>query len=79
MYGIQNKTKIHYRVERLSVFWNPIHPRATVVARKRPLSFCPKCRWQVIAAAKYAYTLRISEALHEVTWCMVVRCTQSGE
>ena len=69
MYGIQTKKYIRQRVERLSVFWNPIHSRVTAVARKRPLTFCPKCRWQVTAAAKYAYTLRISEALHEITWC----------
>ena len=25
------------------------HPRVTAVARKRPLSFCQKCRWQVPA------------------------------
>ena len=31
------------------------HPRVTAVARKRPRSFCQKCRWQV--APKHAYTL----------------------
>ena len=25
----------------------PFHPRVTAVARKRPQSFCQKCRWQV--------------------------------
>ena len=25
----------------------PFHPRVTAVARKRPRSFCQKCRWQV--------------------------------
>ena len=25
----------------------PFLPRVTAVARKRPQSFCPKCRWQV--------------------------------
>ena len=41
------------------------------VARKRSRSFC---RWQVIA--KHAYTLTYMP-LHEVTWCMVVWCTQN--
>ena len=31
------------------------HPRITAVARKRPRSFCQKCRWQV--TPKHAYTL----------------------
>ena len=30
------------------------HPRVTAVARKRPRSFCQKCRWQVTPI--YAYT-----------------------
>ena len=33
----------------------PFHPRVTAVARKRPLSFCQKRRWQV--TPKHAYTL----------------------
>ena len=33
----------------------PFHPRVTEVARKRPRSFCRKCRWQV--TPKHAYTL----------------------
>ena len=33
------------------------HPRVTAVARKRPRSFCQKCRWQV--TAKHAYILRV--------------------
>ena len=56
------------------LFWYPFHPRVTAVALKRPLSFCQKCRWQV--TAKHAYTLHM--ALHEVTWCMVVWCTQNA-
>ena len=32
----------------------PFHPRFTAVARKRPRSFCQKCRWQV--TPKHAYT-----------------------
>ena len=34
-----------------------VHPCVTAAARKRPRSFCQKCRWQVIA--KHAYTLRM--------------------
>ena len=34
-----------------------VPPRVTAVARKRPWSFCQKCRWQV--TAKHAYTLRM--------------------
>ena len=33
----------------------PFHPRVTAVARKRPRSFCQKCRWQF--ASENAYTL----------------------
>ena len=33
----------------------PIHPLVTAVARKRPRSFCQKCRWHV--TPKHAYTL----------------------
>ena len=33
----------------------PFHPRVTAVARKRPRSFCQKCRWQV--TPKHAHTL----------------------
>ena len=33
----------------------PFHPRVTAVARKRPWSFCQKCRWQI--SPKHAYTL----------------------
>ena len=32
----------------------PFHPRVTAVARKRPRSFCQKCRWYV--TPKHAYT-----------------------
>ena len=37
------------------LFRYPFHPRVPAVARKRPRSFCQKCRWQV--TAKYTYTL----------------------
>ena len=32
-----------------------LHPRVTALSRKRPRSFCLKCRWQV--TPKHAYTL----------------------
>ena len=32
----------------------PFHPHVIAVARKRPWSFCQKCRWQV--TLKHAYT-----------------------
>ena len=57
------------------LFRYPFHPRVTAVARKRPQSSCQKRWWQV--TAKHAYTLRYV-ALHEVTWCMVVWCTQNA-
>ena len=41
----------------LTLIRYPFHPRVTAVARKRPRSFCQKCRWQV--TAKHAYTLRM--------------------
>ena len=48
----------------------------TAVACKRSLSFRQKCRWQV--TAKHACTKHMwFWPLHEVTWCMVVWCTQN--
>ena len=38
----------------------PFHTRVTAVARKRPRSFCKKCRWQV--TPKHAYTLDPSKS-----------------
>ena len=55
------------------VFRYSFHPRVTAVARERSRSFCQKCRWQI--TAKHAYTITYV-ALHEVTWSMVVWCTQ---
>ena len=37
------------------LFRSPFHPRVTAVARRRPRSFCQKCKWQV--THKHAYTL----------------------
>ena len=34
-----------------------VHPHVTAVARKRPRSFCQRCRWQV--TAKHAYNLHM--------------------
>ena len=31
----------------LTLIWWPLRPHVTVVACKRPWSFCQKCRWQV--------------------------------
>ena len=39
------------------LFRYPFLHRVTAVARKRSLSFCQKCRWQV--TAKHAYSLRM--------------------
>ena len=38
----------------LTLIWCSFHPRVTAVARKRPRSFCQKCRWQF--TPKHAYT-----------------------
>ena len=38
----------------------PFHPRVAAVARKRPRSFCQKCRWQV--TPKHAYILDPSKS-----------------
>ena len=51
----------------------PFHPCVTAVARKRSQSSCQKCRWQV--TAKHSHLTYV--ALREVTWCMVVCCTQN--
>ena len=56
------------------LFWYSFHPHVTTVARKRSQSFCQKCRWQV--TAKHAIHL-MYVVLHEVTWYMVVWCTQN--
>ena len=47
-----------------------VPPRVTTVARKRPRSCCQKRRWQVTAKPWHL--------THEVTWCMVVWCTQNA-
>ena len=44
----------------LTLIRRPFHPRVTAVARKRPRSFCQKCRWQV--TPKQAYTLNPSKS-----------------
>ena len=54
-------------------FRYPFH--ITALARKRSLSFCQKCRWQV--TAKHAYTLCDFEWIDTVTWCIVEWCTQN--
>ena len=57
------------------LFRYPFHPRVTAVARERPRSLCQKCRWQVATKARMHHTY---VALHEVTRCMVVWCTQNA-
>ena len=44
----------------LTLFRCPFHPHVTAAARKRPRSFCQKCRWQV--TPKRAYTLDPSKS-----------------
>ena len=39
----------------------PFYPRVTAVARKRPWSFCQKCRWQVTPKHAYTYDRTKSE------------------
>ena len=56
-------------------FRYPFHPRVTAVARKRPRSSCQKRRWHVTAKTRIHLTY---VALHEVTRCMVVWCTQNA-
>ena len=52
------------------LFRYPFYPRVTAVARKRPRSFCQKCRWQV--TAKHAYTLHMWLCMKwHVHGCMV--------
>ena len=40
---------------RVNFVWCPFHPRVTAVARKRPRSFCQKCREQI--THKHAHIL----------------------
>ena len=39
----------------------PFHPHVTPVTRKRPRSFCPKCRWQVTSIHTYILDPRKSK------------------
>ena len=41
----------------------PFHPRVTAVARKRPRSCSPKCRWQVTPRHAYTVTQRSRSGL----------------
>ena len=47
----------------LTLIWCPFQPRVTAVARKRPRSFCKKCRWQVTRKHAYTLTQRIRSGL----------------
>ena len=55
------------------LFRYPFHPRVTAVARKWSRSLCQKCRWQ-ITHAPYVRGF----AWNDMTWCMVVLCTQNA-
>ena len=50
----------------------PFHPRVTAVTRKRPQSFCQKCRWQV--TPKQAYTLDPTKSEWAVYAAVQVQC-----
>ena len=68
-------SRVNFMCELL--FRYPFHPRVTAAVRKRFLSFCRKCRWQV--AAKHSCTLCIWLCMTKRdVWCMVVRCTQNA-
>ena len=41
----------------------PFHPHVTAVARKRPRSFCQKCRWQVTSNMRTPLTQRSRSGL----------------
>ena len=52
------------------------HTLVTTVARKRPRSFCQKCRRQVTPKHTYIHLCGF-EWSDTVTWCMVEWCTQN--
>ena len=56
-------------------FRYPFHSHVTAAARKRSVSFCQKCRWQV--TDKHTCTLRISLSNDTVNWCTAVWHTQN--
>ena len=45
--------RISSKVCVLTLIRCPFHPHVTAVARKRPRSFCQKCRWQVTHKHEY--------------------------
>jgi len=59
----------------LTYFRYPFHPCLTAAAREKSRSFCPKCKWQVTANDT---CIPRTWLLHEVTWGMVVGCTQNA-
>ena len=46
----------------------PFHPRVTAMARKRPRSFCQRCRWKVTPKHGYTFDPTKSE------WAGYARC-----
>ena len=56
------------------LFRYAFHPRVTAVARKRSRPFCQKVQ---VAGYRWTRIHLTYVALHEVTWCMVVWCTQN--
>ena len=61
----------------LTLILCPFYPRVTAVARKRPRSFCQKCRWQVTPNHAYTFDPTKSECADSAAvqaWCV----NQSG-
>ena len=58
------------------LFWYLSCPHDTTTALKRSQSFCQKCRLQLSMSATAPYVSGLF-AWSEVTWCMVVWCTQN--
>ena len=57
------------------LFWCSFHHSVTVAARKKNPVILPKVQ---VAGYSYISMHLMYVALHEVTWCMVVRCTQNA-
>ena len=53
-------------------YWVSVPPPVTAVARKRPRSFCKKCRWQV--TPKHACTSQLAEPLWTNPGIMSGKC-----
>ena len=53
--GTAGKFLVQSQLCVLTLIRCPFHPRVAARARKRPRSFCQKCRWQI--TPKQAYTI----------------------